>query len=217
MPNWVYNTMTVTGDPEDVRTFVGEMSTPIPTFVYPEGSHISKDGEWTTEEVTFSFWNVIAPTDLKSYFTGSTWYDWNCSNWGVKWDAKMNMDDLEISEHAGGQSSVTYSFDTAWGTPTEVFHALAKKYPHLLITIEYEEEQGWGGEYVAEEGELSLVNEYDIPDSHKDYVDRGREDSCDCTWADDPEEMYTDCPARIEFESDPNKLIAVTDLTSLVG
>lgn len=217
MPNWVYNTMTVTGDPEDVQTFVGEMSTPIPSHVYPEGGHISKDGEWKIEEVTFSFWNVIAPTDLKAYFTGDTWYNWNCANWGVKWDAKMNMDDLEISQHADGHASVSYSFDTAWGTPTEVWQALARKYPHLLITIEYEEEQGWGGEYIAEEGELSLVNEYDIPNSHKDYEDRGREDACLCEYETDPEDMYEDCPQRIEFENDPNKLITVTDLTSLVG
>ena len=217
MPNWVYNTMNVSGDPEDVRTFVGEMATPIPSHIYPEGGYIAKDGEWKMEEVTFSFWNVIAPTDLKSYFTGETWYNWNCANWGVKWDAKMNMDELEISDHADGCSSVSYSFDTAWGTPTEVFQALTKKYPHLEFSIEFEEEQGWGGEYLGSDGELSLINEYDIPNSHKEYDERDRLDSCLCAYETDPENMYTDCPERIEFESDPNRLISVTDLTSLVG
>ena len=218
MPNWVYTTMTVSGDPEDVQTFIGEMSTPIPTFVYPEGGYIAEDGKWKTEEVTFSFWNVIAPTDLKSYFTGDTWYNWNISNWGVKWDAKMNDDVVgghTVDLHADGCGSVTYSFDTAWGAPTEVFQALAKKYPHLEFDIEYEEEQGWGGSYSGSGGELLLSGEYDIPNSHADYTERGRE--CDCSWNTDPEDLYPDCPERIEYENDPNKLIAVTDLTSLIG
>lgn len=219
MPNWVFNTMNVTGNAEDVETFIGEMSTPIPTFVYPEGGYIAKDGEWTTEEVVFSFWNAVAPTDLKSYFTGDTWYNWNINNWGVKWDAKVEektTDSLDRYTLEDGTGGVTYRFETAWGTPTEVFQALVKKYPHLEFSVEFEEEQGWGGEYLGVDGELSLINEYDIPNSHKDYADRNREDSCECAWG-DVENMYPDCPARIEFESDPNKLIEVTDLTSLVG
>jgi hypothetical protein len=219
MPNWVSNIMNVTGKSEDVKTFIGDMSMPIPAHVYPEGGYISKDGEWTTEEVVFSFWNVIAPTDLKSYFTGDTWYNWNCENWGVKWDAKVeeqSTDSLDFCEYGDGQGSVSYHFDTAWGTPEAFLHAVVAKYPHLEFSVEFEEEQGWGGEYSGMNGELSLISEYDIPNSHADYADRDREHSCACAWG-DLEDMYTDCPARIEHESDPNRLILVPDLTSLVG
>lgn len=219
MPNWVFNTMNVTGDAEDVKTFIHEMATPTPAHVYPEGGYIALEGKWETREVVFSFWNAIAPTDLEAYFTGDTWYGWNNTNWGTKWDAKVDessIDQLDQYELADGTAGVTYRFDTAWGTPTEVFQALAKKYPHLEFDIEYEEEQGWGGSYSGSGGELLLSGEYDIPDSHADYVERGREDSCDCTWADSPEDMYEDCPTRIEFESEEN-LIAVDDLTTLTN
>ena len=216
MPNWVFNTLNVTGSSEDVETFIGEMATPIPTHVYPEGSYISKDGEWKTEEVVFSFWNAVAPTDLKSYFTGDTWYNWNISNWGVKWDAKME-EDPDRYTLADGTAGVTYHFDTAWGTPEFALRAMARKYPHLEFSLEFEEEQGWGGELFGQDGEVSLISEYDIPNSHADFVEREREDSCLCAYETDPENMYTDCPPRIEFESDPNRLISVTDLTSLVG
>lgn len=220
MPNWVYNTMNVTGSPDDVKTFILEMATPIPTFVYPEGSYVSKDGEWKTEDTVFSFWNAIAPTNLEHYFTSDHWYHWNNSNWGTKWDAKVDeksTDDLDFSVYADGTGAVTYRFDTAWGTPTPVFIALTKKYPHLEFDIEYEEEQGWGGSYSGSGGELIHTGEYDIPDSHADYAERGREDSCDCTWADSPEDMYEDCPARIEFDNGEDTLIAVDDLTTLTN
>ena len=218
MPNWVFNTMNVTGEPDDVKTFIQEMATPIPAHIYPEGSYIAEDKKWATTETVFSFWNAIAPTDLESYFTGDTWYGWNIANWGVKWDAKIDensTDDLDFSVYADGTGAVTYRFDTAWSTPTEVFRALAKKYPHLEFDIEYEEEQGWGGSYSGSGGELSSTGEYDIPDSHADYVERGREDSCNCSWGDDPEDMYEDCPARIEYDNGEDNLIATDDLTSL--
>jgi hypothetical protein len=217
MPNWVYNTMNVTGDAEDVATFIHEMATPIPSHIYPEGGHIALDKQWETTETVFSFWNAVAPTDLEAYFTGDAWYNWNCANWGVKWDAKVDepsIDTLDKYELVDGTGGVTYRFDTAWGTPTEVFQALAKKYPHLHISIEFEEEQGWGGEYVAEGGELSLVSEYDIPNSHADYAERGREDSCECSWG-ELDNMYDDCPAKMDSETDESKLLEVVELTSL--
>lgn len=213
--------MSVVGDSrEDIETFIGEMATPIPTFVYPDGGHISKDGEWKTEEVVFSFWNAVAPQDLKAYFTGDTWYNWNCANWGVKWDAKLDVasvDDLEVIAFEDKTFGVNYHFETAWGTPSEFFRALARKYPHLTFSIEFEEEQGWGGEFLATDGELSLINEYDIPNSHADYEERDREDSCLCAHESDPDDMFEDCPPRVERDNDPNNLIAVADLTSLVG
>lgn len=217
MPNWVFNTMNVTGDADDVKTFIHEMATPIPAHIYPEGGYIALEGKWETREVVFSFWNAIAPTDLEAYFTGDTWYGWNIANWGVKWDAKIDensIDDLDQYALADGTAGVTYRFDTAWGTPTEVFQALAKKYPHLAISIEFEEEQGWGGEYVAEGGELSLVSEYDIPNSHADYAERGREDSCECSWG-ELDDMYDDCPAKMEQNTDESILVEVVELTSL--
>ena len=43
------------------------------------------------------------------------WYDWNCENWGTKWDARRV--DL-INETA---NTVDIQFDTAWSPPLEWF------------------------------------------------------------------------------------------------
>lgn len=211
MPNWVFNTMNVAGETEEVKTFIEDMAKPIPTFVYPEGGHISKDGEWKMEDVVFSFWNIIAPTDLEAYFTGDTWYNWNNTNWDTKWDAKLdekNVDDLEQNHDAFGTSNVTYRFETAWSPAMPVYRALAEKYPTLEFDISWEEEQGFGAELTGLDGELSITREWDIPEAHADYMDRG-EDCQFCLWG-EQDDMADDCPDKAP--EDETKLVAVTDL-----
>lgn len=219
MTNWVYNNMTVGGSKEQIDKFISDMSQPIPSHIYPEGSYISKDGEWKMEEnIVFSFWNAVAPTDLEHYFSSDHWYNWNCDNWGTKWDAKCeesSLDQLDRNEYPDGSHSVTYRFETAWGAPNEVFVALAEKYPELEFGITWEEEQGFGAELVGQNGEITETDSWDIPNSHADHVARDKEDSCLCAYESEPENMYDDCPERIEFESNTDKLLPVTDLTLL--
>lgn len=209
--------MNVSGTAEDVQQFIGDMSKPIPTFKQKEEGigygHV--DGEYITEEVVFSFFNVIAPTDLKAYFTGDTWYGWNNTNWETKWDARCDektTDDLDQYVTEDGNANVTYRFDTAWSPPMPVFHALAEKYPNLEFDIEWNEEQGFGAELSGSAGELSLIREWDIPESHKDYMDRGED--CQFCCDSDIEEMADDCPEKVEAmaNEDENVLIEVTDL-----
>jgi hypothetical protein len=211
MPNWVFNNMAVAGETAEVLKFIKDMAKPIPTFVYPEGGHISKDGEWKMEEVVFSFWNVIAPTDLEAYFTGDTWYNWNNENWDTKWDAKVDENttaDLDQYETEDGQYNVTYRFDTAWSPPMPVYRALAEKYPHLDFDIRWEEEQGFGEELTGSVGELSVISSWDIPETHADYIGRGED--CQFCMFGEQDEMVDDCPDKAP--EDETKLVAVTDL-----
>ena len=62
--------------------------------------------------------------------------------------------------------------------------------------MEYEEEQGWGGEILWTEEGSSIVREYDIPNSHKDYVDRDEVDNCICQRDEDEDDWYKDCPNK---------------------
>ena len=89
-----------------------------------------------------------------------------------------------------------YRFQTAWSPVNEIFAVLSEQYPKLTFDYEYEEEQGWGGSAVWGNGELLLEEEYDIPNSHADYVARDRE--CYCVSEDDPEYWYSDCPVDTE-------------------
>jgi hypothetical protein len=101
---------------------------------------------------------------------------------------------------------------------------MVAQHPELDFEFHSEEEQGWGAEYSTydsedEDGkpikELNLVREWDIPNSHADYVDRDNEDGCVCSWNDDPEDLFEDCPtAESDFYVVVTKTYRVTTHTA---
>lgn len=188
MPNWVYNTVNITGSKEDVAQMLEVMSQPIPTWVR-KGDWDTEDGVWEMTDTNFSFWNVVAPPEEKwvEYFTGETWYGWNNAYWGCKWDAR----DVEIDIIS--DDDVCLRMETPWSYPLEFMVAFARKFPTLTIDWAFEEEQGWGGEREYHNGELIASSDYDIPQSHADYVSRGR-DCCFCEWG----EPVSDCPDYVD-------------------
>lgn len=210
MPNWVYNTITVSGPYKYVLEVKQVMSQDIPTQRRKEGSAWEDEqGVWDMVETDFSFFNVVAPPRDKwgEYFTTSgsayesteyNWYGWNIKNWGCKWDA-INNDfpilDGEFLSRDSDRNELVYRFDTAWSPPIEFVDAMAARFNMCQIELEYEEEQGWGGERVYDAGELFSNSEYDIPGSHQDYMDKGRD--CNfCEWG----EPAHDCPGYIPIE-----------------
>ena len=172
-----------------------------------------------------SFWNFIAPTEEeKPYyfgnkvkpedepdpnatqeermakamsFSGSGWYDWNIRNWGCKWNANSDELDTDLDEvKAGTETSLTYRFETAWSPAEGVFRAMTEQHPELSFEFHNEEEQGWGVVFEGENGTLIMVKEWDIPNSHADYVELDREDNCSCQNYEDEDDWYDDCPDK---------------------
>ena len=210
MPNWVFNHVFIEGEPDQIQKVKDQLNAPI-TKHYKD-----KDEEKPTiySNPIFSFWNIIAPPDdkLDEYFEthgyspdkGNTgqgefnWYNFNNREWGTKWDIGV-ADDVKYSEtelQEESDTSLHYKFDTAWSPPTPAIQELSKQYPELKITLSYEEESEWGGEIEYLAGEEVSVDEYDSPDSHKDYVDRDRENSCRCQNESEQEYWYDDCPGK---------------------
>jgi hypothetical protein len=213
MPNWVYNNMTVSGKREDLIAFRDKASTNAP-------SGISEDGvlEYSgSEEQELSFWNFKQPEDKQLYFGASDykpegydqlsmedrlaismkhssdgWYDWNVREWGTKWDAC----DVSLQDHIQEKEQyLHYSFSTAWSIPEGAFVEMVAQHPELEFDFSCEEEQGWGVEAVGVNGEFTLTREWDIPQSHADYVALGREENCNCQDGDDDQEYwFEDCP-----------------------
>jgi len=155
MPNWVYNGLTIEGNPDSVNKLVEQMNT---SFTRNETLYPSP---------IFSFWNIIKPTDLEAYdnqpdrtlpiveqlkFEGNDWYSWNVRNWGTKWDVAVSSDEkypdtyIEGPVANGDNLVVHYNFNTAWGVAEPALAELSSQYPDLLFTLSYEEETGWGGE-----------------------------------------------------------------------
>lgn len=56
-----------------------------------------------------------------------TWYDWNISNWGTKWNAYCQ------SIQDDGYGVFTLQFDTAWSAPLPVIAALREMFPDAEI------------------------------------------------------------------------------------
>lgn len=240
MPNWVFNSLSITGTEQSIRQFKEKAGKPYTTF-YKGVRYQDEEGNWKYDadkvqeqlhEGAISFMNFATPEDLDAYFGDSDykpegysewsmeerlayamkhssdgWYDWNVRNWGTKWDA-CDPELLEES-YRDGKGEISYSFNTAWSPAEGAFKQMVEQHPDLSFEFVCEEEQGWGVEYAGEDGELSVVREWDIPNSHTDYVERDNEDGCVCSWdEDDPENWYDDCPNKAEAVA---KLHATTD------
>ena len=202
MPNWVFSSVVVSGDEVSLNALKEQLNTPI-TKHFPKP--IFSGGEITYEPNTqqysnpiFAFWNVITPNDLEHYYEGDNWYYWNLNHWGTKWDIAKDDETMYSNTELEdlGDNTIMYRFHTAWSPVPEIFNVLAQEYPKLMFDYEYEEEQGWGGRIVWEDGECVSQTEYDIPSSHQDYTDLGKD--CVCYHEDEAEYWFKDCPVDTE-------------------
>ena len=130
MPNWCYNTLTVSGEKEDVVRFRKENK--------------EKDVNNKIKDVPLSFIKAIP-------YKGNWNHEWCIKNWGTKWD----VSDVETQLNEINDTDIQYNFNTAWVPPEKWFRFIVKKYPKLYFHLEYEEEGiGFSGEIIAENGEI---------------------------------------------------------------
>lgn len=86
------------------------------------------------------------------HYGSPNWYDWCCSHWGTKWNASnTNYDEENECLH----------FNTAWSAPEPIFVALAAAEPTACLEIESEYEGGFVCIGKIENGEYTVVKEYD--------------------------------------------------------
>ena len=90
--------------------------------------------ELLNEKGNFDF-NLIIPTPDNIYqgdlgekerklYGKNNWYDWNCENWGTKWNAYDN-------EQKENEIYNVIIFETAWSCPKPIIEELAKKYDFM--------------------------------------------------------------------------------------
>ena len=187
MPNWVYNGLTIEGNPDQVKSLIKQMNKPFVQSIKPNGDLAYSVTERKYVNPIFAFHNIYSYIDHgvsdevyhsqpphnpdSSFadwikFESNDWYNFNNREWGVKWDVAVAEDDkysnTSIQESENGENYVVYyNFETAWSRPVPALQKLSTQYPTLLFTLSYEEETGWGGEMEILRGEIISESEYD--------------------------------------------------------
>ena len=206
MPNWVYNDLSIDGNAEDIAKLKAQLNTP---FTRQHDQWNTETNVYETKDITFSnpvfaFWNIIKPTDLEAYvkqpdhslpleetlkFESNDWYAWNVRNWGCKWDVAVNDDDkyLETELSDEDETFLHYHFNTAWGVADKALINLSSQYPDITLRLSFEEETGWGGEWVIKNGELVSQDEYGWQCRECDHTED------ETPWCDDCE--FDICPS----------------------
>ena len=214
MPNWVFNHLTIDGSKEDIAKVKAQVG----AVVKRKYKGVDEVDEKIDEEPIFSFMNILPPPEdkLDEYHavhgyseggkTGDTeynWYNFNVREWGTKWDAR----DVDLLEE--GKTFLRYKFDTAWTPPTPVIEKLAQQNPNLTITLEYREEQGWGGEVAFTGSSMEVIKEWDVPETHAEEIEANHGDCWKCeNFTGDYGDLYEDCPENLK----PIELNAKQDL-----
>lgn len=120
MPNWVYNGLTVEGNPDLVKQMRDQLNKPF-KLIHKDSWNM-KTNSYETKVVLYSnpviaFYNIFPPTDLEAYLeqpkrselevkdpdwwadtqrvasTDNSWYAFNNREWGTKWDVAVSNDD----------------------------------------------------------------------------------------------------------------------------
>lgn len=226
MPNWVNNALTIIASPAELDVIKAQLSQPYETshkdYFTNDAGNFVEERRTKMHESVLSFWNMVKPTDLETYFegevskpastniediaasiaeqtrTGMDWYHWNIRNWGCKWEAC----EIRMEQIANGNDTdtLTYHFDTPWSAPIPAITALSKMYPEIDFHLYFEEEQGWGGEVILRNGLENWQDEWDIPDSHEENeFRRGSCWKCEEFLAGfcEEDDLYDDCPADL--------------------
>lgn len=132
MPNWCYNTVSVSH--EDAAM--------IARFV-----EATKSGNLFNEFVPMpdALRDTTSPSEpdetLIEKYGHSDWYSWSIANWGTKWC------ETESDVSYEGEKDATVYFNTAWSPPIEFYNALVKQ--GFSVDATYTEEgMGFAGHYL---------------------------------------------------------------------
>lgn len=173
MPNWTFNTITITGNNDAIKKFKtdavkhkdGTLSLsswmPIPeTFLkydttnHPNGEGLKVGDKWwdglgphgdkvVTEELIEEFKQATKEQAEKYGVVG--WYDYNVKTFGCKWDS-------EVAIESEGDGRITLTADTPWSAPNKWLRTLSKNYPELNFNLHAVYEEGFWEDAEYNEG-----------------------------------------------------------------
>lgn len=135
MPNWVYNTLEVNGNENELESFEEYVA--------------------ANDKTVFCFKKIIPQPDDTSSLTEAGfpgWYIWGIRNWGTKW----NCWDSELSKK---KKILIYKFKTAWNAPYPIYEKIIDTYKQLNFKIDiWESVNYWTVEIATSGGEYTKYN-----------------------------------------------------------
>ncbi len=198
MPNWCSNTLNVIGPQEAVKAFVNAARGPGATYNEFHGepweafddtrkkivaSNIPEPGN--VQDLSFHALYPV-PDDVRrfGYDSGQAakiktlmgyseplmaGYEWEGSNWGVKWGASdVNLTTERAIEAYGGNSLATYEFETPWGPPDALFEKVSEDFPELTFELQYSEPgMGFEGRMEWSSGERTSDESWEYEDEEE--------------------------------------------------
>ncbi|MEI7847897.1 MAG: hypothetical protein WCK35_19000 [Chloroflexota bacterium] len=160
MPNWVYCTLRISGDPENVSDFRNQivnneifnslLPTPQELNNTPATFHEEKD--YTDQE----------KANIEKY-GAKDWYHWNYVNLGTKWP------DFKTELIAEDTNFIEYQTHFAWYLPMNGMNTISKRFPDLVFHfLDVEEESRAFAGSIAWKGGLIIDNQLHECDDDED-------------------------------------------------
>lgn len=138
MPNWVKNTVNISGPVEEIDRLLDACSSIDSAFdfdgIIPMPNHV--------------FQGDLGPEEMEKYPGDLNWYDWSINHWGTKWNAH------DPTVFRSDKDKVCIEFETAWACPFPIYEAMMEQYPNLYIQVYYADEDLGNNCGIWENGEL---------------------------------------------------------------
>jgi len=224
MPNWVFNSLVVSGEQSELDKMVEQLNQPFVKH-FPDSKFNQEKKEWEQfpdvqvyDNPVFAFWNIVKPTDLEAYYGDQVfsnkqldgeefmkefvrsmkedqdWYHWNVRNWGTKWDVAV----INNQDYSDTQMTITDDGDVMYHFQTawSPVGEVLIKLSEMYPTLEFDYE------YEEEQGwggTCTFKGGEDIAcdewDIPMSHQDyKDRDKECSCEYDDSFEYWYEDCP-----------------------
>ena len=87
------------------------------------------------------------------------WYQWSCATWGTKWPA-VDAGWMGPARAAKRDAEQVAYFKTAWSAPFAVITELSRRYPEIVVRLEYHDTHGGACGFVSFQGGALIAEKH---------------------------------------------------------
>lgn len=147
MPNWCNNHISIThSDPAMIDKIIAGQDKGILATVVPAPEELQDDDLTTWSHGPEQEARDLKKAALKAKYGFESWYDWNCANWGTKWDL------CEPNVTRVTPNTVEIGADTAWGPPVAAYENMTAQ-GYEIVAHYYEPGMCFAGVWSSDDGD----------------------------------------------------------------